>query len=330
MKTKLFYIWTTFFILLFYMPLFAESIKIGTWNIEHLGSPGRGTGGIGNGKLPLRTDKQLKAIAALLRDTLKIDLIALQEVVISKSDSNSNISTPLNKITHALGENWSYHVGNPGRENTNPVNNMQCAFVWNTQRVRAINIFDFSFPNEEVGQEPLFDRKPLIGYFEAIQNGESRNDFLLVNIHLTSGKYNDENHLAALVILEQNIANDLKQNGVQESDRIILGDFNDNPFEKKEDGTPKYSDLLYQYMAWKGYSNLVKENTGATRMDDNLRSIIDHILVNKGAKGHIPDTVAVRYYPSKDKKKLAQWRKTYSDHFPLTFEIKIKKDDDVD
>lgn len=298
MKTKLFYIWTTFFILLFHMPLFAESIKVGTWNIEHLGSPGRGLGGIGSGNLPLRTDKQLKAIAALLRDTLKIDLLALQEVAVSDSYRNFNISTPLEEITQALGENWSYHVGNPGRENTDPVHNMQCAFVWNTQRVKSIKIFDFSFSNEMVGRKRLFDRKPLFGYFEAVQNGESRNDFLLINVHLTSGQYNDENHLAAMVILEQNIYYTLKQNDIKESDRIVLGDFNDNPFAK-EDGRLKYSDFLYQYMAQKGYSNLVKENTGATRMDDNLRSIIDHILVNKGAKGHIPDTVAVRYYPSK-------------------------------
>ena len=330
MKTKLFYISATFFILLFHMPLFAESIKIGTWNIERLGDPGRGFSGIGSGNLPLRTDDQLKAIAVLLRDTLKIDLIALQEVAISESKGNFNISTSLKKITQSLGRNWRYHVGNPGEKNKDSkgekTDNIQCAFVWNTQRVKHLKIFDFSFPNEIVGEKRLFDRKPLIGYFVAIENGKRRNDFLLVNVHLTSGQDNDENHLAAMVILEQNIDDALKKNGIKESDRIILGDFNDNPFAKEGDRL-KYSDFLYKYLRWKGYSNLVNENTGTTRMNKYLSSIIDHILVNNSAKRHIPDTVAVRYFPSNNKNVLAQWRKTYSDHFPLTFQIKIGRDD---
>jgi exonuclease III len=99
--------------------------------------------------------------------------------------------------------------------------------------VRLVKAFNFSFTNEYVGQKRLFDRLPLVGYFQALKDGSDTNDFLLVNVHLTSGQNNDENHLAAMVIIEQNIKNHLKREGIKESDKIVLGDFNDNQFAKK-------------------------------------------------------------------------------------------------
>lgn len=154
----------------------------------------------------------------------------------------------------------------------------------------------------------------------------------LVNVHLTSGQNNDENHLAAMVIIEQNMNIQLKREGIKESDRIVLGDFNDNQFAKNADGTPKYMDLLYKYMELKKFDCLVTEQIGATRMDANLTSIIDKILVNSSAKRHLQDTAVTKYMPPDSSTSgLAEWRKTYSDHFPLMIEIKVaNQDDDVD
>ena len=72
--------------------------------------------------------------------------------------------------------------------------------------------------------------------------------------------------------------------GIRETDHIILGDFNDNPFAVDDQGERRFSD---QYMSEKGYSNLVSTGTGATRMDNNLSSIVDHLLVNRSARGHL-------------------------------------------
>ena len=119
---------------------------------------------------------------------------------------------------------------------------------------------------------------------------------------------------------------------IKESDRIILGDFNDNPFATDDDGDPRYSDFLYQYMAWKKYDNLVSSSTGYTRMDANLSSIIDHVLANNSARRHLESTTVTKYLPpDASPAGLATWRETYSDHLPLIVRLKVEdEDDDVD
>ena len=58
MKTQIFVL---FFLLFFsFTGSDGKEIKVTTWNIEHLGSDGRGLGGIGAGNLGHRTDDQLR------------------------------------------------------------------------------------------------------------------------------------------------------------------------------------------------------------------------------------------------------------------------------
>lgn len=315
-------------------PLLSQNtIRIATWNIEHLGSGGRGLGGIGSGGLPRRTEQQIQSIANYIRDSLKVSIIAVQEVAVDRVAGNMKFSDALDVLIQTMGESWDYHIGSPGNGIIafGSIHNMQNAFIWNRSSVRGISFFDHMFPNEYVGGKSLYDRLPLYGYFEVLKNGQGTNDFLLCNVHLTSGQNNDENHLTSMIIIEQNLKDLLKQQNIRESDRIILGDFNDNPFALKNNGAMKYSNWLYQYMEWKKYDDLVTENTGATRMDTNLRSAIDHILVNNSARRHMKTNSFKKHQVSNDPAILAEWRKTYSDHFPLSFGIKIaNKDDDVD
>ncbi|MBW8014834.1 MAG: hypothetical protein FVQ82_01485 [Planctomycetes bacterium] len=311
----------------------SEKIRVATWNIEHLGSSGRGLGGIGSGNLPKRSPEQLKKIATFIKNDIKADLIAVQEVAITGKRFGIYISDPLETIVNELGDDWSYYIDSTrcNMDHLDSIHNMSNAFIWNNAKVHAMKMFSMEFPNEYVGKKRLFDRKPLIGYFEAIKGSEYTNDFLITNVHLTSGQNNDENHITAMIIIEQNMNALLKSKQIKESDRIILGDFNDNPFAKNDTGKPKYTDLLYRYMEWKKYTDLVAVTTEATRMDSNLSSIIDHILVNNSAAQHLTQKSqknAEKIFPESD---LAQWRSTYSDHFPLVIEINIKNnDDDVD
>lgn len=103
-----------------------DSITVTTWNIEHLGSPGRGFGGGYGGfgsssippssqQLPSRNDDDLKKIAAFIRDDLKSDLLALQEIGITGRQRGRSKSEPLDKIVAELegnGGDWSYFLPN--------------------------------------------------------------------------------------------------------------------------------------------------------------------------------------------------------------------------
>ncbi len=306
-------------------------IKVTSWNIEHLGSSGRGFGGgFGGGKLPLRTDKQLKHIGVFIRDTLKSDIIAFQEVFIDSVEKGESRSKYLDKVASEMGVNWKYYL--PPTHVDHSDKSMYVGYLWNSNTVHKLNAAPLNLPNLNMAGKNLFDRAPVLGYFETIEpNKVNRNDFLLVNVHLASGQDHDENHLIAMTLIEYNLTNTLKTLEVKESDRIILGDFNDNPYAKNKSGKRARSDAMYRHMAFKGYNDLVTDDFHSTRMDKNLRSVIDHVLVNASAKKHLVKSSADIYLPNKgDSTRFAEWRNTYSDHFPISIELKTGGDDDTD
>lgn len=279
-----------------------DTLTIATWNIENLGGSNRGfAGGYGSGNLPQRSDSDLQEIADFIKNEIKVDVIASEK----------------NAITHFDGNILTGH------------GNIFCSFIYVSSKVRLVKTIEMDLPNLYIGGKRAFDRRPLLGYFEVREGSGTTNDFLLVNVHLTSGQNNDENHLAAMVIIQQNLYHLLNRNQVVESDKIVLGDFNDNPYAKRDDGKPRYMSFLYQYMAFKKYRNLVTETSEATRMNIGLTSVIDHVLINNSADKHIPTTQATVFRPSDSTPQgLATWRRTFSDHFPVLFELKIENDDD--
>lgn len=306
-------------------------IQITSWNIEHLGSNGRGFGGgFGGGDLPARTDDQLADIGKLINKTLKSDIVAFQEVSIDYIDDGESRSERLDKIINAMGSNWKYYL--PPQHRDHHDESMYVGYLWNCKTVNAIKTKPLFVPNLTLAGKGLFDRTPVIGYFETIRDdGSAGNDFALINVHLASGQHNDENHLIAMTLIEYRLNKAFKAIKIKESDRIILGDFNDNPYTTNSNGTKIRTNALYQHMAFKGYSDLVTEDFHSTRMDGNLNSIIDHILVNNSAKRDIAQNKADVYLPSHgDSSKFAEWRVTYSDHFPISFKIAVRRDNDVD
>ena len=80
-------------------------LTVTSWNIEHLGSPGRGFGGgFGAASLPKRSDDDLKKLAKFIKEDLKSDVLALQEIAITRRRLGASYSTPLGKIVDELAE----------------------------------------------------------------------------------------------------------------------------------------------------------------------------------------------------------------------------------
>ncbi len=298
-----------------------ETIRIATWNIEHLGSSGRGFPEIRT-KLPLRTNDDFFKIAALIKDTLTLDIVAIQEVNITNTINNTSCSKELDSIINHLGTSWKYYLANV--DTLLHETNMQNAFIYNSTKVELSAVFELPVPAYHVGPKYLFDRVPLVGYFKSTNSNLNNEDFILVNLHLASGQHNDENHLAAMVIVEQNLSTYMNQNGIsnREYDRIILGDFNDNPYAKDFNNAPKYLSTLYDYMQAKGYRDYVDQSFKSTRMNNNFNSIIDHILVKMQLQDNIKTLKANMYLPPDTSKAgLKKWRTTFSDHFPIYIEV---------
>ncbi|BDS06415.1 hypothetical protein NT6N_14550 [Oceaniferula spumae] len=329
-----------------------EPMVVTTWNIEHLGSPGRGFGGGFGGfgrysqplrrdELPRRTPEQLKNIAKFIHTNLKSDIIALQEVAITHQRRHRSLNKPLDQITAELnilqeGANWSYFLPYtnvvPEEEDER---NMFVGFLWNQKRVRLVKVFEMSMVDQVLAGKELFARKPMIGYFEEVrEDGSPGIDFVLVNIHLASGQEHDENHLIAMTLIEFGIAMDLAKHAVSEPSVIILGDFNENPEREDEEGKALTSPAMAEHMKFKGYINLTLPTMEFTRMNNKLNSLIDHVMVNRSAQALLLEPKAEVYKPGGgllgNKEMFAPWRQTYSDHFPLSFKIKSGHDNDSD
>lgn len=270
----------------------------------------------------MRTDAQLRDIADFIKNDLQADILAVQEI--ARTGPN-HTSLELDKIVDRLGNSWNYILADEPA-----VTNMVNGFIWNNDKITVIEAFTISMPNIELAGKELFDRMPVALYFETKQAGKTnRNDIILINVHMASGQTNDENHAIAMIALEHALNGVLRDHEVKESDRVILGDFNDNPHKKTAAGNPKYIDTLYHHMERKKYTDLVDASLQFTRMDANLSSLIDHILVNNSAQKQISSTTAVRFTPG-DSSTFAVWRQTFSDHFPLSFMLEVEADDDVD
>ncbi len=329
-----------------------EPMVVTTWNIEHLGSPGRsfggGLGGVGrystplrHDELPMRNAEQLKSISNLIRNDLKSDIVALQEVAITHKRRHRSLNKQLDIITTNLetsqeGSKWSYflpHIDVVPEDDDEK--NMYLGFMWNNKRVRLVKVFEMSMADQVLAGKELFQRTPLIGYFEEIrEDGSPGIDFVLVNVHFASGQQYDENHLIAMTLIEFGITRDLAKNTVSEPSIFILGDLNENPARKNTDGKPVSSPALHTHMHFKGYTNLTTADMGFTRMNTKLNSLIDHIFANRSATAHLIEPKATIYKPGGGllgKTELfPAWRGTYSDHFPLSFKIKSAKDNDSD
>lgn len=317
-----------------------QPLTVTTWNIEHLGSPGRGFGGgFGAGDLTLRTEDQLHQIAAFVKDELKSDLLVLQEIGITRRYRGASHSRPLDIIKRQLkklGQSWEYYLP-PVRftPKGDDEENIHLAFMWNTKRVEPHALFELDLRSFFVSGKELFERRPLAGYFSAInEDGKATNDFLLVNVHFASGQQYDENHLVAMTMIQNEVETNLGRYAVTEVDRVILGDLNDNPFAVNSKGRKLNSPALYEHMKFKGYVDFVTEDMKSTRLSSKLDSLIDHILINSEAREHVLADKATIFRPDGgkgDANKLAAWRRTFSDHLPISFQIVIaSRDDDSD
>ena len=300
-------------------------VRVTTWNIEHLGTDGRGfpeaTG------IPRRTDAQLREIGRFIRDTIQSDIVALQEIAITHQTGGNSRSTQLDTITAEMGAEWEYHL--PPQHPNHDSDSMYVGFLWDSNQINGLAFRSMNVPIVDMARKALYDRIPQIGYFEIRQGGQTRNDFLLINVHLASGQDFDENHAIAIVDIESRLNGELSAMGVTEADRVILGDFNDNPFARRSSGRRRFTNALYSHMGFKGYFDFVDETFVSTRMSVNFNSIIDHVLVNRSAERHIDEVLAEMFVPPTAT--FATWRQTFSDHFPISILINIEaQDHDVD
>ena len=293
----------------------AEIWTLGAWNLENLSPTAkRGFPELqGNNQYGPRSPNQLKQVAKYIRDDLGVDALMLSEIYVTHDDNGSPRSSQLDKIIDEMGSNWEYSMGSSAGKNL--------CFLYNTDRVSVAVIGEFSVEEFTVQEKDIYDRDPLVAWIDVLdEDGEAVDNLLLVGLHLKSQQKHRDNHLVAVAKLITELDTFKEAQGIADSeeDVIIMGDLNDS--SHKRNGFT----YLFDYLDDKGYVHL-RNDSGqypGTRING---SEIDHILLDGDLEYDWIDPSSFQVHSATNP---TQYRKTYSDHYPLTFEFEVVDDDD--
>lgn len=304
----------------------SPNIRVGVWNIEALSATAkRGFPELqGGSALPPRNAEDLEAIAGYLKDEVKADALMVTEIEADGDESTDSRpqSAQLNEICEHLGSNWRYFLGHTGGK-------MRLGLLFNQDRVKLKKLVNLEADPFHVSGKDVFDRDPFIVWFDVIEDGEPQSDVLLICLHLKSQqKPFRHNRMAAIAKL----MGDLSDKGVrqalglpslaEEKEVLILGDCND---ASHQEAGFKY---MFDYLNGAGFAHL-KPSSGPYPRTRFNGSQIDHIFASSQATSSIaPDSFKVHTVPDTDDDNDA-YRKTFSDHFPVTVDLIVASDEDV-
>lgn len=294
---------------------------VGVWNIEKLSSKAlRGFPELKNSKQhPPRTTAQLQLMASYIEDDLKVDALIITEIDDDgDGDQFRPRSAQLDVVVDHLGEDWEYYLGRTGGD-------LRIGFLFNKDRVKIKKITNMLASEYEVQGEDVFDRDPLIVWAQFMDGASEYSDVVLVGLHLKSQQHHTHNHLAAMA----KVIGDLKTPGVREElglprrqrdedDVIILGDLNDSSHNKTG------FRFIFDYAESQGFVHSGGDSPSypATRVNG---SEIDHIFLSKDVERELYVPGSFKVHSASD---VDEYRKIYSDHYPVTVELTKTRDDD--
>lgn len=300
-----------------------DKVRIGVWNIEKLSATAsRGfpeTSGLGP-----RTETQLDEIASYILNELKVDALMVSEIEADSPASTESVpqSKQLNHIATQLGSNWKYFLGRTGGK-------LRLGFLFNTERVRLKKLVNLHASEFDVTGRDVFDRDPFIAWIEFVDDaGVTKNDVMLIGIHLKSIQDRFRNNRMAAVakivgdITDKEIRNHFSlPSKNEEKETIILGDCNDSSFSSTG------FRYMFDYLEGTGFKH-VKPDSGVypdTRING---SKIDHVFGTSKllSDSLVTNSFQVHTVPAAQRD---QYRANFSDHFPVTIDLKLIDDADL-
>jgi endonuclease/exonuclease/phosphatase family metal-dependent hydrolase len=281
--------------------------KIGTWNLEFLGaddghremSPPAGERGPRT-QLPPRTDADIAAIGRKVVE-LGVCVLAVQEV---------NDEATLQKVAAGAGPHWHSLLGTAGGWDDGKTA-QRIGFLYDTRIVDLLFAEQLDdLPRKFEGVD-IFHRVPVTACFRHKASGC---DFRLVTVHLKAGqKAQDAQKRRGEATFLAQWLDSLRVEG-EDGDVMLLGDFNCTHGTEPETIFERGKTMRY----------LEQSTPMPTIM--HFPEPIDQVVVSNLFHEVRPQSLAV----DNDCDGMARdaWRKTYSDHFPVTVEVDAHGDDD--
>jgi hypothetical protein len=306
--------------------------RVGTWNLEHFhngtsrGFPENTQGGP---TYPPRTQNDLTAIAAAIRDTLGARILILNEIMGEErtvEGETRSRSAELDALVAQLGPSFEYTIARSGTT-------QRVALLYDTRYVRLNAATEIVVPYTEVQGKDIFARDPIMAHVTFLHNGQPQNDLLIVGLHLASGQHLNKNHDAAMALLRRKL-DEARADGTVlppgEFDIFLGGDLN----------ASKFDDKLEQFFIEMNQGNwavLAGDNYPATRLAGvplTPKSYLDYLIVTRKTatqSGLLGEEIAEPEATVHQELAHGQWdtfRRTFSDHFPVTTCVGVVADND--
>ncbi len=272
------------------------TLRVGTWNLEFLGDPANH-----RDKLPPRDDTDFVKIGQYLR-ALGPSVLAVQEIC---------GAAPLRKVAAAAGPTWDLVLGTTGGwDDGKTAQNI--GFLYDTARVELLSAEELlDFPRT-LDNLPIFHRVPVTACFRDRQSGC---DFRAVTVHLKASQKPDDlkkRKLEATVLRDWLLL--LEADAHEDQDIVLLGDFNSTYGADPETvletaGVVRYLRPAEPTPTILHFPEPIDQIAPSPRFEEVDRT-------SYSVHGPLPDADRVA------------WRKTYSDHFPVTFDLRASGDDD--
>jgi endonuclease/exonuclease/phosphatase family metal-dependent hydrolase len=293
---------------------------VGTWNLEHFradatrGFPERA------GQISPRSASDIEAIASAIRDTMRARLLTLQEI--NGRGTSSTTSDEMDELVAALGGSYRYQVARSG-------GSQRAAFLWDEEFIRINQIFEINIPNQEIQNSDIFARNPFVAHATLLENGQPRNDFVFVGLHLASGQQLTQNHDAAMDRLFSELNSLEGSNSVfpaGEKDILIGGDLNASWYDTNVE-------QFFSELNSNGWRVMARPGAGypSTRVNG---SQIDYLIATHQAgsfggliRDEIEDDEAIVWHGLAWNGRF-KFRDVFSDHFPVTTCVRSIADTD--
>jgi endonuclease/exonuclease/phosphatase family metal-dependent hydrolase len=308
---------------------------IGCWNLEHFHEGATRGFPENSPTLPSRTPTQIGEIAQTIRNDLNAKLLVLNEINgFDGTDADGDpiaVSNEMNSMTNQLASGWNYVLARSG-------DSQRIAILYDSTAVRINDVVEFTVGPRRVQDKDIFDRDPLAAHVTFLQNGQPRNDLIVVGVHLASGQDKNRNHDAAMQLLLTLLETSRQAGelgGASETDIVIMGDYNANAFLPPAEQF--FIDMDDSTGRW---DVLADNNYPATRLSGNplqqRNSQIDYIIASRFIAGHsglsgdeiTATTATVHAELIAAQGGANNFRRDLSDHLPVTVTVRVANDTD--
>jgi endonuclease/exonuclease/phosphatase family metal-dependent hydrolase len=306
-----------FFTFLFFCLCFSASgwacpqpdcVRIGTWNLEWLGSDHR--------QLPSDT-ATVDHMADLIAHQLSIDLIVLEEVNTDLEGRNRDeyfSLQPWQELRKALEQNgYQFSKGSSGYA-------QHVVLAWRSPVIQVDIARELAIPdhfelNDSCHSSRL--RKPLAGRFRA-----GKMDFWLVGVHLKAQGADQECSMAIRQKQLSLLSHQLSTLKNQDTDILLAGDFNTS----SHNPALNLLQMDFEILDDRNYRNPASGNTSYLgHGDDSTRPgpVIDHLMGSRSIlKSWRPGSTTI-YRPAST----TIFAETFSDHVPVWTDFSLTTPD---